>query len=234
MKRLTVLAVIPARGGSKGIPYKNIIPLGGKPLLRWTIDAARNSRLLTHVLLSTDSPRIRRLGQRWGCPAPFLRPKALATDHAKTLDVIRHAVSWHEQATGQKIDAVMALQPTAPFRTSQDIDAAIRLLAHSPHADSVVSFQPVGAAHPNYLYVPHGPWVMPFLGKRAKIQPRQVFSPVYIRNGAIYLARRATLMEQHSVIGRRVRPYMMPSERSVNIDERADLYLAEGLLRAQR
>jgi CMP-N,N'-diacetyllegionaminic acid synthase len=230
---LTVLAIIPARGGSKGIPKKNTILLGKKPLLRWTIDAARKSRLLTDMMLSTDSPRIRRLGIGWGCPAPFLRPKALATDKAGTLGVIQHAVRYYEAQSGKTVDAVLILQPTSPFRSSQDIDAAIRSLAGAPAADSVVSFQIVSHGHPNYLYRLERQWIKPYLGAKARIQPRQQFESVYVRNGALYLVRRSILMDHGSTTGKRILPYVMPAERSINIDDRFDLRIAEGLLRVR-
>ena len=234
MKSIYVLGVIPARGGSKGIRHKNRVPLGGKPLLRWTVEAAHRSRRLSAVLVSTDSPELRRLAERSGCPAPFLRPKALATDRARTLDVIRHAIEWHEADIGRPIDAVLVLQPTSPFRNAQDIDRCIELLARSPKADSVISFQDVAHAHPRYLYIVKSRWAVPLLHREKQGVPRQDFETVYVRNGAIYLARRATLFNGGSLWGRRILPYFMPPERSVNIDNPFDLRLAEGLLRVRR
>jgi CMP-N,N'-diacetyllegionaminic acid synthase len=230
MKPLDVIGVIPARRGSKGIPGKNTVLLGGKPLVRWTIEAARGSRRLTNFLLSTDSTRIRRLGVRLGCPAPFLRPAYLATDRAGTLDVVRHAVRFHERRVGRPVDAVLVLQPTSPFRDSRDIDRAIELLAATPAADSVLSFQAVSHGHPNYLYRLGPRWARPLLARQSTPVTRQRLQPVFVRNGAIYLTRRSVLFSGRSLWGTRILPYLMPAGRSVNIDDLFDLRLARGLL----
>lgn len=226
-----ILGVIPARGGSKGIPRKNIVSVNGKPLLAYTIEAARQSRGLTSFVLTTDSEEIRELGLELGAPAPYLRPAALGGDKVSTLDVVRHAVEMYEKKTGQTVTATVLLQPTAPLRETADIDASIDLLRRYPAAHSVVSFYEASHAHPNYMYELKKEWMKPFLGARAKpFAPRQTFSPVYVRNGSLYATRRKTLFEKKSLAGDKIIPYIMPRERSVNIDTGFDLWLAERVL----
>ncbi|MFA5974901.1 MAG: acylneuraminate cytidylyltransferase family protein [Elusimicrobiota bacterium] len=229
-----ILAIIPARGGSKGIPHKNIKRLIGKPLLQYSIEAARKSRRLTDYMVSTDSRSIRAIALKLRCPTPFLRPHRLATDRASTLSVLQHAALFFERRTGLKVDAVMSLQPTAPLRTPEDIDRCIGLLQKYPRADSVVSFYVADNAHPNYMYVTTGPYVKPLLGKKATpFQRRQEFKPVLVRNGAIYLVRRHILFGASSLVGNKIIPYLMPRERSINIDHPFDFQLAAILLRAR-
>jgi CMP-N-acetylneuraminic acid synthetase len=223
-----VLGVIPARGGSKAIPRKNIAPLGGRPLIDWSLKAAACSRL-DRVIVSTDDPEIRSITQQLGGDVPFLRPVEMATDDAETIDVILHAMT----VVGSGYDAVMVLQPTSPFRLSDDIDSCIDLLAEDPLADSVISVVAVGGHHPARMkYLEHGVLVDPTFGELRENQPRQELQPMFIRNGAIYLTRWKTLLER-SFKGKRSLGYEMPVERSVNIDEFHDLRFAEWLLKSR-
>jgi len=123
---MKVLGVITARGGSKGVPRKNIRLLGDKPLIAWSIEAAKGSNLLTDFIISTDDEEIERVAKEWGAPVPFRRPADLATDEAKSIPVIQHALQWMKEHEGKEYDAVMILQPTSPFRTAKDIDACMQ------------------------------------------------------------------------------------------------------------
>jgi CMP-N-acetylneuraminic acid synthetase len=229
---MRVLGVIPARGGSKGIPRKNLHLLGGKPLVAWTIEAARGSGL-TRTVLTTDDPEIAEVGRRFGADVPFLRPAELATDRANAIPVVQHALQAVEaRDPGPPFDAVMMLQPTAPLRTAADIDAALALLEDTG-ADSVISVTDVGGHLPQRMkYLEAGRLVDPLFNEAYENQPRQELRPMVIKNGAIYLVRRETLLAG-SFKGRDCRGYLMPPERSANIDTLSDLRYAEWLIGAR-
>lgn len=223
---MRVLGVIPARGGSKAIPGKNLADLGGIPLLHWTAAAALRSRL-QHTILSTDDTAIATSGRAAGLDVPFLRPDVLATDGASSIDVAVHALETI--ADTDTYDAVMLLQPTTPFRTTADIDAAIELLA-TTGADSVISLVDVGGHHPARMKeVRDGRIIDPPFAEAHENQPRQELDPLAIRNGAIYLTR-VGVLRTRSFRGQDARALMMPAERSVNIDVPLDLVLARALV----
>lgn len=222
---VNVLGIIPARGGSKAIPRKNVVSLGGKPLIQWTIDAASRSRL-SRFIVSTDDAEIAQIAKSLQAEVPGLRPQHLATDDAKTIDVVQHVL---EQSG--PVDAVMVLQPTSPFRTSDDINACIEMLDTSD-ADSVISVVDVGGFHPARMkYLEAGELVDPIFAEAIENQPRQELRPMYIRNGAIYLTRSAAI-RQGTFKGKKSLGYVMPVERSINIDDPFDLQLAVATLSA--
>lgn len=228
---MRVLGVIPARGGSKGIPRKNIRLLGGKPLIAWTIEAARQSRLLTRVILSTEDEEIAAVGRQWGVEVPFLRPAELAQDDTPTLPVVLHALDWFA-AHGESFEAVMVLQPTNPLRTAQDIDGAIERLEKTG-ADSVISFVDVGEKHPARMKVIDQDlrvWDPPFAEPKEGMR-RQDLPKYYLREGSIYLTRVNVLLEQQSFRGKDCRAWIIEPQRAVNIDEEMDFLLAEVVLR---
>lgn len=225
------LGVIPARGGSKSVPRKNIALLHGKPLIAYTIEAARGSRSLTHFVVSSEDPEIIAVAKQYGAPVPFVRPAELATDEAPSLPVVQHAVREMESLHGITYDIVVLLQPTTPLRQPGDIDAAIQKLVDTG-ADSVISVCDVGAYHPARMrqIIDDRLVELPIREPKEMLR-RQDLPPVYIRNGAIYAVRREVVMEQNSMSGKVCRPYMMPEDRSVNVDSKLDLLLAEILLR---
>jgi len=227
---MRVLGIITARGGSKGIPHKNITPVHGKPLLAWTIEAALSAHRLARVVLSTDDDAIAEVGRQWGVDVPFMRPAHLAQDDTPTIPVLQHVVQ-QLAAAGDTFDAVFTLQPTQPLRLPSDIDGAIDLLERTG-ADSVISFTSVGDAHPARMKwldeegrVNDPPFAEGFEGQR-----RQDLLPLVLREGSVYLTRMHVLMEDASLKGKDCRAWQMPRERSCNIDEPFDLWLAEQLL----
>jgi CMP-N,N'-diacetyllegionaminic acid synthase len=226
-----VLGVIPARGGSKGIPGKNIAPLLGKPLLAYTAEAAKRSLRLTRTVLSTEDPRIADVGKALGLDVPFMRPAHLAGDEALTISVLQDVLGRLEDQ-GELYDAVFTLQPTNPLRRTEDIDGAIALLEQT-NADSVISFVPVGEKHParmkqisEDLRVSDPPFA-----EQSEGLPRQKLTQYYLREGSVYLTRRSVLMELNSLKGRDCRAWFIPEDRACNIDTPFDLFLAEQLLR---
>lgn len=231
---MRVLGLIPARGGSKGIPAKNLAPLGGRPLIGWTLDAARASRLLTRTIVSTDDDVIAARCRALGGDVPWLRPGTLAGDDAAMMPVVLHALE-RCAADEEQYDAVCLLQPTAPFRNADDIDGAIELLGSSG-AEAVISFVEVEDAHPARMRfvdeegrVGGSPYPEGMEGRR-----RQDLPKLYLRNGAIYLTRTDVLRTQASFQARDCRAWLMPRERSVNIDAPMDLCIAEAVASVMR
>ena len=231
---MRAIAVIPARGGSKGVPRKNLYLLLGKPLLAYTIEAALASKCLTDVVVSTEDLEIATVAKKCGAQVPFMRPAELASDTALSRPVVEHAVSEMEKLRLQTYDVVVMLQPTTPLRSPEDIDAGLNLIKET-EADSVISVVNVGGYHPFRMKrIIADNILINFIDQGYEdMRPRQVLPPVYIRSGALYIVRRAVLMEQHSFVGTDCRAYIMPEERAVNIDTRFDLLLAEQLLKLQ-
>jgi CMP-N,N'-diacetyllegionaminic acid synthase len=223
---MNILGIIPARGGSKGVPGKNIRNLAGKPLIQHSIDAAITSNL-TKVIISTDDPQIREVAIAAGAAVPFIRPAELAGDTAKSIDVAVHALLEMERLDNCVYDAIMLLQPTAPFKTSGNINEAIKIMEQTPDADSVISVVDVLAHHPARMkYLENGRLIDPPFCERYENQNRQELQPMYIRNGAIYLTKRGTLLN-NSYKGQKCMALIMSQERSVNIDTLHDFEFAE-------
>ncbi len=225
------LGLIPARGGSKGVPRKNIRMLGGKPLLQYTAETARAARLLDRVVLSTDDEEIAEIGRGCMLEVPFMRPPELAADATPSLLVVKHALEWLANR-GDVFEAVCLLQPTHPFRRAGDIDACITLLGESG-ADSVVTVLPVPPEHnPHWVFF-RGPDGMLHLstGESTLIPRRQDLPPAFHREGSVYVTRRDVVLKEGSLLGSRVIGYPMDPEKSVNIDTLEDWARAEMLLR---
>lgn len=226
---MNVLGVIPARGGSKGLPGKNIKLLAGLPLIAHSIRSALAAKNLTRVIVSTDSPEIAETAKKFSASVPFLRPAELASDKANALPVMQHALKQMETLDGLHYDAVMMLQPTTPLRLSSDIDGAVQLLKSS-RADSVISVVDVEGYHPARMkYIEGNRLIDPSFCEAYENQPRQELPAMYIRNGAIYLTGRETLLG-NSFKGKDCRAWIMPGDRSVNIDTEMDFRYAEWIL----
>lgn len=222
-----ILCIIPARGGSKGIPRKNVQDLGGKPLIIHAVDSAAAARTAMVTIVSTDNEEIAEVARAAGCPV-LMRPAEFAEDATPIEPALFHAI----EATGDCWDHLVLLQPTTPFRIGLDIDGATELLLNSG-ADSVVSLVDVGEKHPSRMYTLDDGRMQRILSE-PQSRRRQDLPPVYIRNGAIYACRIATLKSTRTLIGPDCRGYVMPASRSVNIDEPEDLEYARFLLsRAQ-
>ncbi len=220
------LGIITARGGSKGIPQKNIRPLCGRPLIAYTIDAAQGSRHLTRCIVSTDSEEIASCARALGADVPFLRPSELATDSALALSVLQHAINWLQEQEGETYAYTMMLQPTSPLRTGEDIDACIDLAAREK-ADSVFSMKELPDFAPQKLKVIDKGLIKPLLMEEpGQSAPRHKGPAVYKRNCAIYLTR-TSLILQGDQFGTKQCAYVMPEERGVDINGPVDFELAE-------
>ena len=227
---MTILAIIPARGGSKGVPRKNIRPLAGRPLIGWTIAAALAAKGLDRVVVSTEDEEIADIARALGAEVPFLRPAELAADTSSTLDVLRHVVAELERRDGYRPDAVMTLQPTSPLRSPAHIDEAAALFVADPQAESLVSFVEVPHIfHPRSVMKRDASgYMVPYLDDPQPTR-RQDKEPVFARNGAaIYITRTACL--DRFVFGGRLLAYMMDEAHSLDIDTEADLARAEAIL----
>jgi CMP-N-acetylneuraminic acid synthetase len=225
---LRVVCVIPARSGSKGVPGKNVRMLGGKPLIAHSVEHALQSRYVDRVIVSTDGEDIARAAREAGAEVPFERPSALSGDTVSTIDVLLHAMRWLKEEDDYTFDLLVLLHATAPLRTPEDVDACIDLLI-AEGADSVFS---VSEAHSNPYFnmVELDAGGVPHLVKQAAYASRQEAPPVYVLNSSIYVWRRKALDARPSVIMSNSRIYVMPRERSVDIDEELDFRLAELLI----
>ena len=229
MKQPTILAVITARGGSKGIPQKNLSTILGKPLIAYTIEAALQARTLTRTIVSTDDKTIAQVSEQYGAEVPFLRPKHLATDTATGIAVLQHAVTYLEEKEGFVTDIVVCLQPTSPLRSAEDIDQAVNLCLKSG-ADSVVSLCRA-KHHPFWMKKVVEGRVYSLMNEDEQLYARrQALPPVYQLNGALYVTRRRILLEEDRVLGDTTLAYIMPEERSIDIDTQTDLRIAEYIL----
>lgn len=218
-----VLGVIPARGGSKGVSRKNVREVGGRPLIAWTIEAARGSRYLDRVILTSDDAEIITVAQANGCDVPFVRAAELADDCTPTIDVVLDAL---DRCPGY--EWVVLLQPTSPLRSTADIDAAIILCLNSG-APACVSVCPVQES-PYWMYtIGMGGVMSPLLAGVAGTR-RQDLPPVYNLNGAVYVARSGWLRSHGSFIHPDTVAYEMPIERSLDIDTENDLHQLQTML----
>ena len=224
-----VLGMINARGGSKGVPRKNIRILGKKPLIAWTIDIAKQVPQLSRCIVSTEDEEIAKIANAFGAEIPFMRPTELATDHAIQLDTIIYNAKKMEKALGHVIDAVALLQPTHPFRTANDVSGCIELLFNT-NADSVITIAP-NKHHPLGLWQRGEKGLKHFLETRSpepKGFNRQTMPALYMRTGAVYVIRRDTLIKQKSLYGQHVEGYIVDDARSwINIDDEHDFKMAE-------
>lgn len=228
-KNKKIIAIIPARGGSKGIPRKNIKIVAGKPLIAWTIEAARKSNLIERIIVTTNDNEIAAVAREYGAEIPFIRPEELAQDDTPPAPVLKHALDFLHDNEDLKPEIIVWLEPPCPFRTSNEIDEAIQLLQEDPDADSLRSvcepFQnPYKSWHIN------GKYLEPLIkqnGLPLHTGPRQKTTKVYWQNGAIFLIKYDTIMKKGNFFGDKILPYIMPSERFIDIDKNEDLDLAE-------
>jgi N-acylneuraminate cytidylyltransferase len=228
-KRPKILAIIPARAGSKRLPGKNTKSLAGKPLIQWTMEAAKNSKLLAEVIVSTDDESIVELAKKIDIKVPFLRPKHLAQDESTTIDVIKHAIGFFEKQ-GKHFDYIMLLQPTSPLRTSCHIDEAINLLKDK-NADAIISVCPTEHSPLWSNTLDEGGKMDLFISSDIK-NTRSQDLPVYYRlNGAIYITKIKRLLDENTMfIKDNIFAYKMTTKSSVDIDECIDFTLAEAIM----
>lgn len=238
---MEVLALIPARGGSKGIPKKNIYPLLGKPLIVWTIEAARRSKRITRVIVSTDSQEIADIAKTAGAEIPFLRPAEFAQDDTPDLPVFEHALSWLNEQENYEPDFVVHLWPTSPYRKPEHIDDAIELLEKNPYADAVRSVTIPSQTPFKMWRRDKGPYLSPIMAAEyAKLYathpalhtlPRQTLPEIVVQTGYLAVLRTNVIAEKHSMWGEKVLPFFHDPETYTEFDSRKDIAHAEWVLK---
>jgi len=227
---MRILGLIPARGGSKGVPNKNIRLLGGKPLLCYTAESALEAACLDRTIVSTDSMEIKKIAISAGVEVPFLRPAELAGDTTPSLDVILHALDWME-GRGDLFDAVCLLQPTSPFRAPGFIAEAVRIFREA-QCDALVSVRRVpDEFNPHWTFeVNDEGFLRVATGEATIVTRRQDLPSAYFRDGSLYLTRTSVLREKRSLYGDSVLPIEVVGEDFVNIDTLADWQMAEDIV----
>lgn len=221
-----ILAIIPARGGSKGLPRKNIRKLAGKPLIAWTIAEAKKSKYINRLILSSEDDEIIEVAKQYGCEVPFKRPEELAQDDTSGIEPVLHAI---QQCPGY--DYIVLLQPTSPLRTVKDIDGCIEKLLYSD-ADFCVSVT-VPEKSPYWMYTLENERMIPLLSKDQLIDRRQDLPKSYALNGAIYVAKVSRFIEKKSFIAENTLAYIMSNENSFDIDTLIDFKICEYLIKEE-
>lgn len=232
---MKVVAIIPARGGSKSLPRKNIRTVAGKPLIAWSIETALNCPLIARTLVTTDDPEIAEISRKHGAEAPFLRPAEFACDFSTDFDALNHALTWLRDNEGAVPDLIVYLRPTEPLRRVATVQAAIEKLLAAPHADSLRSVR-------RAQQTPYKMWTLgqEFLEPIAALpglaepfnQPRQLLPTVYWQDGYVDVIWSRTILEQRSSTGRKILGFLI-DEPAANIDYEDEIAAAEILLRQQ-
>lgn len=232
---MSVLFLIPARGGSKGLPGKNIKPMCGKPLIGWSVEAALGAaqRLSgARVIVTTDSQEIAEVGRQFGAEVPFIRPSELAQDTVGHMDVVLHAVSEMEQA-GFFADYVVMVEPTSPQRTSDDLLNALDMLRTTENAESLVGVSKTESCHPMFLTKLKTGFLDPYENKDFKFFRRQDTDDVYFFEGSMYISKTTSLKARRSFYHEKTLGFVMPKWKSFEIDDLTDFMLVERLMQAR-
>lgn len=221
-----ILALIPARGGSKGIKDKNIVFLAGKPLIAYSIEAAKYSKYIDDIIVTTDSEKIAEISKQYGASVPFMRPAELATDTSKTIDAVLHAIQTLK-TMGKEYDVLILLQPTQPLRTNKDIDEAIEVY-YKNKEDGLVSVSPVDDSPLLIRSISNDGKLLNLLSQNSTCR-RQDMPEYYKVNGCIYINKIEEINENTSFNDNKI-PFIMTKEHSIDIDELSDLCMAEHYL----
>jgi CMP-N,N'-diacetyllegionaminic acid synthase len=231
---INMLAIIPARGGSKGIPDKNIIDLAGKPLIAYTIQAAKEAPSVSKIVVSTDDKKIAEISRHYGAEVPFFRPSELATDDSPVIETYLYTIERLQKEFNQRYEGFIVLQPTSPLRTAQDIENAVRLFREKD-ADSVISV--TLANHPPFWAKKiddNGVLRSYFQDTGVDNRNRQNYPETYLPNGVIFIFKYSMLRKNRTYYSNKTYPYVMPKERSLDIDDKIDLNYAECLFRNRK
>ncbi|KYP11482.1 MAG: cytidylyltransferase [Limnobacter sp. CACIAM 66H1] len=226
---MKILALIPARGGSKRLPNKNLLPLGGKPLITWSIETAKDIPEIVDILVSTDCEKIASVAKTAGACVPWLRPSHLATDTASSIDVCMHGLDWYLE-NREKVDGLLLLQPTSPFRTRETIKKAMKIFSKYPNS-AVVSFS-AAESHPYWCFRPTEGKMIPFLSDAFSLETRSQDLPeAYVINGSLYLSSPDYLKTHLSFFGADVKPIFIDNRtESIDIDTQWDFFIATSVL----
>lgn len=229
MEKLKVMGVIPARGGSKGLRRKNVKLLGDKPLIAHTIEAARKSNYLDRVIVTTDDEEIREVGLAYGAESPFMRPRELAQDESLTVDALIHCVEYMRKQENYQPDYICLLQCTVPLRNSEDIDGCIEKCISSTYDACLTICE--AESNPYWMKVLDKEKLNPLMKQQGTILRRQELPVVYQLNGAVYVIKTEELLRSKSVHIENTTGYVMPVERSIDIDSELDFIIAESIMK---
>lgn len=233
---MNVIAIIPARGGSKGIPRKNLIEINNKPLVAYSIEHALNSKFINRVVVSTDDIEIANISKKYGAEIPVLRPRELALDHVLDLPVFTHMLTYLKEYENYSADIVVHLRPTSPYRKLQWIDEAIKLLISNNDADSVRSVHEV-KEHPYRVFELNSKYLSPIMSHRHKepyLLRRQELPKMYFYNCVIDITKPSTIFSKNSMTGDKILPYILNQDEVIDIDTKLDLEFAKFILRDKK
>jgi len=225
---LKILGIIPARGGSKGIPHKNLQKILGKPMIQYSFDVAKKSKI-NKIIVTTDDKKIAKFSESKGIEVPFIRPKSLSNDSAKTFDVIKHALNFLYKKQNYEPEIVIILQPTSPLRTISIINQSINLLKKN-NTSSVISVSKI-KTHPNSSFFYDGKYLKPFRKDFKKFDRRQQNVPLYFPTGSIYATWYKTIKNYDSIYGPKIKPIITKQDESIDIDSIYDLFVSEMTMR---
>ena len=230
----SILAIIPARAGSKRLPKKNILKLAKKPLLAWTIEAASKVRQIDEIVVSTDDKKIAEISKNFGAKIPYLRPKALATDEAKTVDVVLDVVNYYNEKLNRKFDVVIVLQPTSPLRKAKDIKNALNFFLKKK-ANAVISVCETDHSPKWANKLPKNLSMNSFLKSEVINTRSQDLEKYYRLNGAIYIIKTERLLVDENLFPKKKSfAFIMPTLRSIDIDTEIDFNLAEIIIKKRQ
>lgn len=232
---MRVLYLIPARGGSKGLPGKNILPLCGKPLVAWSIETALEAarEFPGKIVVSTDDKAIADVADQYGARVPFMRPAALAADTTPSMDVVLHAIRWYAEK-GEHFDLLAMLEPTSPQRDAEDISRAIRLLVSTDEAESIVGVTKTESAHPAFLvHLDRNRFISPYNKKEIKVLRRQDLDDLYFFEGSLYISKVTSLIKRETFYHEKTLGYEMPKWKSFEVDDLVDSIIIESLMNAK-
>jgi N-acylneuraminate cytidylyltransferase/CMP-N,N'-diacetyllegionaminic acid synthase len=231
---MKVLAIIPARGGSKGLPGKNIRPLCGKPLIAWSITQGLESKYIDRVLVSSDSEAIIDIAKQFGADAPFVRPAELATDESTTYDAIQHVLTYLKCEENEEYDFVVLLEPTSPLRDVSDIDGALELLNNNKFSESLVGVAAAESFHPSFLFTIQNEILSPMLSTQPTGLRRQdINNQFFYLEGSIYISNVEALRRNRRFYHSKTIPWIVSRYKSIEVDELSDFISTEALMKAK-
>ena len=227
----SVIAIIPARGGSKGLPGKNIKSLCGKPLIAWSIEAGLGSQYIDEVMVTTDSDDIANVARQFGASVPFIRPDELANDSASSMDVIRHTLNFYDNKLDKKFDYTVLLEPTSPLRVTDDIDKAIVNLLENSQAKAIVGVCKTESQNPAFLVKKNvNNFLVGYENSDMKILRRQDINEVFFFEGSVYVSDTATLLKKNTFYHENTLGFEFPKWQSLEIDDLEDFIMVEALM----
>jgi CMP-N,N'-diacetyllegionaminic acid synthase len=228
---LKILAIIPARGGSKGVPRKNIKVLGNQPLIAYSIESAKQSKLISHVMVSTEDAEIAEVAKKYNCAVPFMRPLELSQDNTPTIEVVQHVIKAYEKQN-EFFDAILILQATCPFRTENEIDESIEIFIKQ-NTDSLISVREVPDHYnPHWVFETYENGNLKIATGETKIIPRRQELPkAFVRDGSIYITKTSVIKEQNSLFGNSIAYRLNTNSKHINIDTTSDWEAAEKLIK---